>query len=305
MWLQEVETYLDLLRERLKTLQVDGVFQNKLIFSVQLRMYSLLKHWNDIPFRRGILAVGLEEGLYYEPDAKLETKCFVVVCIRNSYIETLQSESFADAGLTEALSVEKFKSITMHAISYFKRLDFEALCRCLARETIEDYYGAIVAAHPVTWAVLCRLWTSANKRTYPPLPCEPYQIPGMLALAGLETQELNPPKVILDAMDITIDDTLLRILSAVQADKLDVFYISCFKHLSRNFEKLMHVMEFCLTRGCLVVTNNYFLENGYIEKRKELLRAAHDVEETKNQLRIKAKPGSQHEKALNHMLGYL
>ena len=46
--------------------------------------------------------------------------------------------------------------------------------------------------------------------------------------------------------------------------------------LTRNLDKLLRVFEILLEKDKIIVTANYFISNGYVEKRKRILRAAHD-----------------------------
>jgi len=50
-----------------------------------------------------------------------------------------------------------------------------------------------------------------------------------------------------------------------------------FKALTRNIEKLLLVMEYLLQHDVPFVTSNYFITNGYIERRAKLLKAASDA----------------------------
>lgn len=49
--------------------------------------------------------------------------------------------------------------------------------------------------------------------------------------------------------------------------------------LSRNFEKVLHILQIILENDRAFVTCNYYMRNGVIEKRKKLLRAAHNAGE--------------------------
>ena len=51
------------------------------------------------------------------------------------------------------------------------------------------------------------------------------------------------------------------------------------KMLSRNFEKVLHVLQIVFEAGGSFVTCNYYIRDGYIEKRRRILKAAHDERE--------------------------
>jgi len=303
MNLPQITAYLENLRSSLKKLRITEDFCEKLIDSVEIRIYSLLRHWNEISFRKGILAVGHEEGCFYEPAAKLEVKCFVVVTIRNSLFETLQSDQYQTTGLKHPLCDKEIKAFTKNAILYFNKLDFEALSRQLANDTHEDFYQNIVSKYPASWAALQRLWTSSKKIGYPAVPC----MPAVIQELSFDNPDYNNEKRLLtvaklDGMDPTIDDGLKGTLRRLQSGQIQVLYVGSFKHLSRNFEKLMRVMEFVLTNGSAFVTVNYFIQNGYIEKRPEILRAAHGEEEFLQQLHRKDRLGANHQKVIQSLI---
>lgn len=64
-------------------------------------------------------------------------------------------------------------------------------------------------------------------------------------------------------------------LGNVISGRIDIFYVDCFKGLTRNFEKVLHVLEIILQSGKAFVTCNYYISNGRIEKRRKILRASH------------------------------
>ena len=103
-----VSHYLNhILTPRLRGYGVTEQFLLYTVSTVHTQMTSLLRHWNDREFRNTVLLLGMEEGSFYEPPAKIEVRCFVVVTIRNSPIEMLQSNSYAEAGLSQGLGKKK------------------------------------------------------------------------------------------------------------------------------------------------------------------------------------------------------
>lgn len=99
-----------------------GQFIEHVCWTVEKQMLSALYHWTDIPFRKALLLLASEEGTFYEPGGKTEVKCFVVLTLRNSPFETMQSESYQETGLSKSLSDAQIKVVTSAAIVYFKRL---------------------------------------------------------------------------------------------------------------------------------------------------------------------------------------
>ena len=100
-----VSHYLNhILTPRLQGYGVTEQFLLYTISTIHAQMTSLLRHWNDRAFRNTVLLLGMEEGSFYEPPAKIEVRCFVVVTIRNSPIETIQSNTYPEAGLSQILN---------------------------------------------------------------------------------------------------------------------------------------------------------------------------------------------------------
>ena len=88
--------------------------------------------------------------------------------------------------------------------------------------------------------------------------------------------ENNFNKVICDGYSLEFDDVLKEELSNVISGRADIFYVDCFKGLSRNFEKkILHVLQIILQSEKAFVTCNYYISDGRIEKRRKILRAFH------------------------------
>ena len=119
----------DILGPRLRKYGVTELFLLQTITVIQTQAASLLRHWDDRAFRDTVLLLGLEEGSFYEPVSKIDIRCFVVVAIRYSPIETLQSSAYAEAGLSSCLPGSAVKEITSEAIRYFSKQDFSELCK--------------------------------------------------------------------------------------------------------------------------------------------------------------------------------
>jgi len=75
------------------------------------------------------------------------------------------------------------------------------------------------------------------------------------------------------------NDSLCQLLKGILDKESHIFVIDSFKMLTRNFEKLMKVLEFVLTHNAIFLTSNYLLSNNYVSRRKDLLRASHNFEE--------------------------
>ncbi len=123
-----------------------GVAQSFVIYTAEtiaMQMNSLLYHWKDNSFRKTVLFLGLEEGSFYEPAVKTDIRCFVVVTLRNSPVEVLQSDAYQEAGLKKELSNKEVKEITSAAVQYFSRQNFEEMCKQADISNGRDLYAEL------------------------------------------------------------------------------------------------------------------------------------------------------------------
>ncbi len=76
--------------------------------------------------------------------AKLNIKCFVVVAIRNSLVESIHSVDFRKVGLIEYIPGNPMKEVTAEAITYFNKIDFCEMCKKINAVNNFDYYQKII-----------------------------------------------------------------------------------------------------------------------------------------------------------------
>lgn len=250
---------------------------------IESQMYSLLKIWRDVPRRKAILLLGAEEGLFYEPPSKKDVRCFVVVTIRNSPLERIQSDAYAVTGASKPLTNAEVRSITSNAIQYFNVFDFEKLSIEAQAHQEKNIYGMLFASHPVTTAALIHLANSSKKQIdYPSvLINHPYELTEIQEYRSEEkaTTDSHSKNVVFDGFSSMIDPELKDLLVKVTTSSIKVFLTPSFKSLTRNPEILMDILEFLLSYECAFVTPNFCFENGHVEKRINLLRACHTDEE--------------------------
>lgn len=180
-------------------------------------------------------------------------------------------------------------------IEYFDRLDMRRICRQISLSASEDYYDAIVRNHPVAWKALMKMGNSAAAViTYP-------KVEGSESTASLETlfdARQRPLEDITegvqDGYDPKIQGDLLNALMALKDDQIEVLYYDSFKMLTRNFEKLMRVLDYVLSIGKPFVTCNYYISNGYIERRASLVKPAHSLKEMGEKLALVNGTGKKH-----------
>ena len=294
--------YLDkILLPKLKNFGVSNDFCDYTVETIERQMTSLVAHWNDIAFRKSILLIGLEEGLFYKPDAKTDVKAFVVVTIRNSPIETMQSDSYAETGLKEPLTNEQIKSITSDAIRYFNVQNFSQLSNSIKNTVLhQDYYYQILNNHPATKTALEKLATTTSKSViYKPVEfSKPYYLEGLKLYSKPEHTETKMQSVVLDGYSSKIDPGLYRTLQMLEGQGQGTFVSDSFKFLTRNFEKLVKILEFLLTHNICFATPNFYIENGCVERRIELLKASHTIHELEQKITQTAGLSYKHKTAL-------
>jgi hypothetical protein len=294
--LEEVEYYINyILKEQIEKL---GIKNNQIILdSVSTQIYSLLAHWNEIDFRNAILITGLEEGLFYEPKASDLIRSFVVVAIRNSYIESSGSAFYKDYSFEKRIEDSEIKNITFKAINYFKNLDFSLLSSKLEL-TDEDYYLKISKMYPNSFKVLEMLANMDKNEMYfesfTPTLCS------NIFIQGVNTFGNREEKVIEDGYTNNIGLELIKVLQSCLNYHYP-FFTSSFKFLSRNYEKLLRVIQFLLENNLSFVSCNYYISNGYLAKRNKLLRAAHGSIESNIKLRDVTGLSKKHAKAINDL----
>lgn len=292
----------DILTPRLRKYGVSESFLFYTINTIHVQATSLLRHWDNRSFRNTILLLGLEEGNFYEPVSKIDIRCFVVVTIRNSPIETIQSDAYKAAGLSSPIPNSAVKEITSEAIRYFSKQDFSVLCSQAKVSPKRDIYNDIMCAHPISWAALHTLaTTSAKSVDYKKRQCDtPFVLNGISPQIEDDVQSTKFKSILFDGFDPSIDASLAELLSHLCSSENNAFIVDSFKSLTRNAEKLFDVIEFLLSRGHIFATSNYFLENGHVERRVKLLRAGHTTTEMFHNLSQTTGLGHRHRAMLNH-----
>lgn len=297
-----VSRYLnDFLAPRLRGYGVSEKFLLHTISTIHSQMTSLLRHWDDRAFRGTVLLLGMEEGSFYEPPAKLEVRCFVVVTIRNSPIETLQSNAYEETGLRQSLDSKEVKEITSEAIRYFSKQNFMELCGQAKDSPAHDLYQELAAEHPVAWASLqCLAGMCGKTADYPPIPVKaPYYIPGIDDECEGTMKSGKLTVGVYDGYSSEIEPPLMEYLKMLSSNSKGMLMVDSFKAVTRNVTKLMGILEFLLTRNLLFVSTNYYLENGHVERRMKLLRAGHNTTDMKRNMADTAGLAYKHKSLLN------
>ncbi|WP_020072496.1 hypothetical protein [Faecalispora sporosphaeroides] len=304
MAVEAIEHYLyNILTVMLNEYGVSSNFTKQIINTIKTQIYSCIQHWSDISFRKALLLLGYEEGLFYEPAGKLDIKCFVVATIRNSPLETAQSDNFGQAGLSSSLSDGQVKEITGKAISYFNALNFEELSKAAKEDGHFDFYGVLAQQYPVSWTALQRAATSVGKKVvYTRVVFEkPFIIKDFVPV-DINDQEVF--EAVFDGYSCEIDPELTKALHNSLINNY-AFTADCFKMVTRNIKKLLQIMEFLLTHERAFVTSNYYIENGYIERRNRPLKAAHNLSDMIEHYSQTSDLGHKHAKVLKEVYSKL
>jgi hypothetical protein len=235
------------------------------------RLESLLSRWSDVPFRRTILVLGTEEASFWEPrTASLETRSLVVVAVRNSLIEDLG----ASHPYTKALRSRKARLpddlmpwITSEAVKYFESASLGGA----QVQPERDLFGDLPRRFPNAWHCLSLFGESSENEIGCQLPTgegEPMGLPA--SHAGVQNYT-----VVSSGIDPTLDDHLLDMLERIKQREVEIFFSPSFKHITRNPEKLLSVIDSVLRYGRKVLTLNYLLSPLFLARRNPLIRPAH------------------------------
>ena len=286
MTCEPIEQYLDsILRRQLEAFGTDAAFLDRIIGTIREQMLSAIYHWNDEAFRRALLIIGSEEGVFYKPHADDDLRNLVVVTIRNSEIECLQSENFPVAGLSCRLGDADVKAITSAAIEFFSKVDFSGTQQEM-EPPINDKYLDLSRKHPISWGALTAIsdtkkqiidYDSVASRAKPSLA----GLPVVLATKriGHRSDAMQIAAAIVgDGFSFSVDPQLKSMLEYCIENE-QPFLVDSFKGLSRNIEKLLMITEHLLGHDTCFVTSNYFLANGHTERRMKLLRAGRSFDD--------------------------
>lgn len=255
-------------------------YRELIVADIKDRMCALLTRWDEEDFRKTVLFVTDEEASFYEPDADNDVRRFVVATIRNSMLEIAASVNCNQFKMQEPLSNETIKSITTNAILYFKQCEFDTLKREVRNIKYTDVYEAAIRKYPLAWKMLKEAALLKNEEMT-------FEEVSKTSFSNIENEFINDQNrvAVCDGYSLEFDDYLKEEINRVLTETSDVFYVDCFKMLSRNFEKILHVLQILFEHDKAFVTCNYYIRNGLIEKRKKILRAAHNREDMLRNIR--------------------
>ena len=272
--IEAVSVYInDILLPQLSGYKVSPAFSEHLARSVETQMRSALQVWNDDAFRKTLLLTVWEEAIYYTPPVDEQTRAFVVLTLRNSPFETLQSVAFADTGLDRALSDRDIVKLTGDAVRFFSRYDLAHLADKDDFKRNDNVYMRLAQAFPVAWNALSALADCDGTACSFPALSRDDAVMFCAKIVHTDEQRCDPVTAAKDGFSDTIEPELQQSLRFCGNNK-SPFFVACFKMLSRNLRLVLSVIEYLLIQNASFVTVNCYITNGYAEKRKKFLRAA-------------------------------
>ncbi len=276
-----VQEYADcVLAPQLLSLGLNKHQRQVVVDDVTQRLESLLSHWSDLPFRRTVLVLGTEEASFWEPSsASLETRALVVVAIRNSLVTDLNADRAYTPKLRakrQFLPDERMPWVTGEAVKYFQGVNLDAV----QAQPRQDMFGSLPHRFPNAWQVLSLLGNSSEDE----IECrltkaegEPIDLSYMQGCAEGHT-------VIESGIDPGFDRYLMEALRGIERRELGALITPSFKHITRNPEKLLSVIDRIHRFGGMVLTPNYLLSPTYLARRNPLLRPIHCNDEMPSRL---------------------
>lgn len=267
----EINIYLnDILKKKLKKLGVLNNCVYKILDDIKMRLESLIYNWNDIEIRDAILSIALEEAEFYEPNNNKIISCLVVFAIRNSLLEDIASVEHSNYGLKTPINSDEIKNITMTAINYFLNVNLEELSKNIKIES--NYYLDILNKYPESKNVLIYLSKLNDNNLEINFESKNISKYKLKELENVNTNNKYEEKNYESGITDKFNKNLIYILSSIEKGDSKVFFAPTFKHITRNFEKLLKIMEFLLTNDGIYITSNFFITKNYVSRRKKLVK---------------------------------
>ena len=277
-----VDIYLnDILVKQLKRFRISSRAIDDIVCDIRIRLNSFIANFNDVDFRNALLVLGSEEAPFYVPRNE-EISKMVVVCIRNSLLEGVSSCDYLRYHSSVYLEDKSIKIITSEAINYFSSKDLSVEASRIGLDY--DYYKSIFSKYPVAYRALLELSKcSENDRehSYDPVLFENvFELQELNRLIKTERKNIN----IESGIDAGFNDSLCLFLRDVRDGNSKFLVFDSFKMVTRNFEKLLKILEFTLTHDAVFLTCNYLIGRSYVSRRREIVKASHGSEEFFNKI---------------------
>lgn len=246
-------------------------FVQKVKEDVYGRLCSVAHQYATGEYYQVIEAFTMDESKYYRPKVQQDIRVLVVAGVRDSMLEIACSVSCDSLKMPEPLSDEQIREITKNALTYLGAYTMEQIAHECGSLEGEDIYGEAARKYPLAAEYMRKL--AAMEGTSETLE---FCTPEISDEPELKYSRLRK-EVICDGYSLEFDDELRELIGMVLADKMQCFYVDSFKTLSRNLEKVLHVLQMILEHGKTFVTANCYISLGYLEKRKNTLSAGHGL----------------------------
>ncbi|KGP89665.1 hypothetical protein N780_10230 [Pontibacillus chungwhensis BH030062] len=261
------------LRSDLQEMMLDSETIDFVVNDIESRLSSILKRWEDLEFRNTLLYIGKEEGLFYKPKVDTDISSLVVVAVRNSIIEDLAStdEAAQQYGFDKPpLSDKDIPKLTSNAIKYFSKCNLGDFDTKSINTYENDLFYDLPKKYPVAWNALSHLSRGSKEMSFEPKKEKEIRVRELKRNNKSYNLHRNSKQSLVQSgMDPTIDNQSIDYFREVKNDLDNVFFTDSFKGITRNIDKLLHIIEFFLRSNIPVVTFNCYISNGYVANRKE------------------------------------
>lgn len=265
-----VEKYLDeILEAQLKQYGLRYRFIKQIKEDIFDRICSLTIRYKSDELYEILRFTVMEEAQFYRPKADLEIRVLTVAAIRNSKLEIAASVSCGEFKMPKPLPDEYIKNITQEAIGYFGQFTMDEIGEECRHQNFTDVFGQGAEKYPLAAEILKRVALMPGTAATVPKK-QIVQKP-----SDFDRFNQEDKIAICDGYTVAFDTQLAETLGLILSGKSEYFYVDSFKMLSRNFEKILHVLEILLEHDKVFFTPNYYISNGYLEKRATIIRAAH------------------------------
>ena len=182
--------------------------------------------------------------------------------------------------MTKILTNEAIKNITSTAVSFFDKFNFEAQCFALPEN--ENIYLTVKNKYQLAWNVLYEL-ANLEDREKTLIISEENSIMGIDKNTYFRREKARAHSVVLDGYTMEFDSMLCLLLQQIEDGEREEFHTPSFKYISRNFEKVLCVIQKILECDGKICTSNYYISRTYIKKNKTLIspRLAAKISEEK------------------------
>lgn len=294
-----VDVYItNVLVPNMKYCGINEIVTRTIASDIKNRLSALLLKWNDIEYRSTILLHGVEEGLFYEPESHIDIRSLVVVGIRNSLIEDAASTIAAakNLGLEKpSMSDLQIKMITSDAINFFSKYNLGDEVRNIQNPD-KNPFENLPRMYPTAWNAMKQLYQCKSYISF-----EPYKV-GSSQINSINTEVVTDTFVeVQSGIDPKINDQLGKILENICSGQQSFFFSDSFKMITRHPEKLYKIIDSVLSSNAALVTINYYISDGYVSKRANLLKPAHSEKEIPGKLANKFGLRKAHQLILKHI----